>query len=328
MSTKILKTHLNLNQYELQNAVMHPVSSDVVSPVAGQVWYNSTDKLIKYYDGTANQSFASMADIEAAKQGLSVKSSVTAATTEALPAVTYDNGTAGVGATLTADANGALVDIDSVTLIANERLLVKNQVDASQNGIYVVTAIGDGSNPFILTRADDFDDSDAIVPNAFVFVSEGSTYAEQGWALTADAGITVGTTDLNFSQFTGAGGLTVDGTTLENSSGTIGIKDGGVATAKLADGATTFAKMATSAKPYVATFTTGDFTSGVYTLVQSTHGLTAGKFTILVEENDSTNFVNVTDMVVVYEVQSSGDVKIEVNEGSEFNGRVKLIPNA
>ena len=64
---------------------------------------------------------------------------------------TYNNG----AGTLTASSNGALSIDGSVTISTNDRILVKNQTDTKQNGIYVVTATGDGSNPFVLTRAGD-----------------------------------------------------------------------------------------------------------------------------------------------------------------------------
>ena len=82
---------------------------------------------------------------------------VLAATTAALPTATYANGTAGVGATLTATANGAFPDQDGVSIPLNGRVLVKNEATAANNGIYVLTQVGSGSLPWILTRATDFD---------------------------------------------------------------------------------------------------------------------------------------------------------------------------
>jgi hypothetical protein len=84
---------------------------------------------------------------------------VDSATTAALPAYTYANGTAGVGATLTENANGALPAQDGVTLTAGQKLLVKNESGANRkyHGIYTVTQVGNGSNPYILTRASDAD---------------------------------------------------------------------------------------------------------------------------------------------------------------------------
>jgi len=90
--------------------------------------------------------------------GMDRKDSVRGATTAALPASTYNNGTAGVGATLTADVNGAFPVIDGLTYALNEEILVKDQVAGLQNGPYVLTQLGDGSNPWILTRREDADE--------------------------------------------------------------------------------------------------------------------------------------------------------------------------
>ena len=81
--------------------------------------------------------------------GLDLKDSSHAATTAALAAVTYSNGSSGVGATLTADANGALT-VDGQTMVAGERLLVKDQSAGAQNGIYSVTATGSAGAVFVL----------------------------------------------------------------------------------------------------------------------------------------------------------------------------------
>jgi len=85
-------------------------------------------------------------------QGLNWKETARSATTGALPANTYNNGTAGVGATLTGNANGALPAQDGVTLVLNDRLLVKNEAAPANNGIYFVSQVGSGGTPYILTR--------------------------------------------------------------------------------------------------------------------------------------------------------------------------------
>lgn len=95
---------------------------------------------------------------------------VNAATTSALPAVTYNNGAGGVGATLTADANGAFPTTDGVAATINNRYLVKNQASNLQNGVYQLTTVGDGSNPFVLTRTTDSDataefDAQVVIPS-------------------------------------------------------------------------------------------------------------------------------------------------------------------
>lgn len=131
-------------------------------------------------------------------------SPVIAATTTTLPACTYANGTAGVGATLTGNANGALAAQDGITLTAGQRLLVKDQAAPAQNGVYTVTVVGTGSVPFILTRATDFDTAAEIIDGATFFVGQGTTLANSSWALTVNGAITVGTTGLVFAQVSGA----------------------------------------------------------------------------------------------------------------------------
>lgn len=127
------------------------------------------------------------------------KAAVRAKTAAALPSNTYSNGTSGVGATLTATANGALAAVDGVTLAANDRLLVDQEATGSHNGIYVVTQLGDASHPYILTRATDANVASGLV-NATAKVSEGSTFADQEWQCTTNATITVGTTTLVWAK--------------------------------------------------------------------------------------------------------------------------------
>jgi hypothetical protein len=136
-------------------------------------------------------------------------SPVIAATTTTLPACTYANGTAGVGATLTGDANGALAAQDGVTLTAGQRLLVKDQAAPAQNGVYNVTVVGAGGAPFILTRATDFDTAAEIVDGATFFVGQGTALANSAFALTVNGAVVVGTTSLVFAQ---TGGVSFPGT--------------------------------------------------------------------------------------------------------------------
>lgn len=107
-------------------------------------------------------------------EGLSFKDEVKAATTAALPSVTYANGTSGVGATLTATANGAMAAVDSETAPAlNDRYLIKDQSAQLQNGIYIVSQVGTGGTPFILTRAIDANITTEL-NNATVSVTNGT----------------------------------------------------------------------------------------------------------------------------------------------------------
>jgi len=158
---------------------------------------------------TADADAATKAYVDSVAEGLDIKESCVAATTAALAAVTYANGASGVGATLTADANGALAAVDGVTLLATERVLIKDQASALQNGIYIVTTVGDAGAAFVLTRAGDMDGSPASeIPGAFTFIEEGTTQADNGFVCTTNAPVTMGTTAINWSQFSGAGQIT------------------------------------------------------------------------------------------------------------------------
>lgn len=92
-------------------------------------------------------------------------------------------------------------------LTSTSRVLVTGQTATEENGIYV-SAAGAWS------RATDMDSWDEV-PGAFVFVEQGSTYADTGWVCTADAGGTLGTTAISWSQFAGAGTYTADGQGIE-----------------------------------------------------------------------------------------------------------------
>lgn len=116
-------------------------------------------------------------------------------TTSALAAYTYANGTAGVGATITANANGALAAVDGVTLVAGDLLLLQNGAAFADNGLYVVTTVGDGSNPFVLTR-DVRGDTQAKILSSTIKISEGNSRRGAIYEYINDPSITMGTTKL------------------------------------------------------------------------------------------------------------------------------------
>jgi len=150
---------------------------------------------------TADAHAATKAYVDAARSGLDVKQSVRAATTAAV------NLTSQLEAGDTLDT--------SVTLVAGDRVLVKNQGTASENGIYVVQASG------AAVRATDFDGTGEVSGGAFTFVEEGTVNADSGWVVTSNGAITVGTDAIAWVQFSGAGqitagfGLTKSGNTLD-----------------------------------------------------------------------------------------------------------------
>ena len=151
------------------------------------------------FSGNAN-ALVTKGYVDAVKQALDIKESVHVATTANL-AYTYANG----AGTLTAGGVGA-VSLDGQALSSTGlRVLVKDQTDAFQNGIYTVTTCGDGSNALVLTRAIDADVAADLTGGTFVFVEKGTVGGDNGFVFTHDGTPTLGTTALNVAQFSGAG---------------------------------------------------------------------------------------------------------------------------
>jgi hypothetical protein len=216
------RANVDFNKNELQNARVQNLASDPGTPVAGQLYFNSTGGVlvIKFYTGstwitlgrldqisaptsdvsfnsqkatnlatpTAGTDGANKDYVDSVAQGLDIKASVRAATT--------------VAGTL-ASSFIAGASIDGVTLVLGDRILLKNQAAQAENGIRVVTA----GTP---TRATDFD-AWTEVPGAFVFVEEGTANADTGWVCSANAGGTLDTTAITFVQFSAAGIVTASG---------------------------------------------------------------------------------------------------------------------
>ena len=141
---------------------------------------------------------------DAIASGINFHAACRYATTTALPANIYNNGSSGVGATLTAVVNGAL-SVDGVAVAATQRILVKNEVAQANNGVYTVTQAGSGILPYILTRASDFDTAgtgvDQIDAGDFFLITAGVTLANTSWVQQTPLPITVGTTAIVFTQF-------------------------------------------------------------------------------------------------------------------------------
>ena len=144
---------------------------------------------------------ATKAYVDAQLQGLDVKNSVRVATTA--------NGTLS-----SAFANGQTVD--GITLSTGDRILLKDQSTGSQNGIYTVNSSG------APTRATDFDENSEVTGGTFFFVEEGTVNADNGFVMTNDGTVTVGSTALVFTQFSGAGQV-VAGAALTKSGNTLNV---------------------------------------------------------------------------------------------------------
>ena len=177
----------------------------------------SSAKITNLGTPTSDADATTKAYVDGLINGLDIKESVKVATTGNI-AGTYNNGTG----TITASGNGALGNIDGVATTTNDRILVKDQSDAKHNGIYVVTATGDGSNPYVLTRAGDADANAEISGGAFFFVEQGTTNADNGFVTTHNGNPTLGTDNIVFQQFSGAGQITA-GNGLDKSGNSISV---------------------------------------------------------------------------------------------------------
>jgi hypothetical protein len=240
---------------------------------------------IKVADPTDPAHAATKAYVDAARSGLDVKQSVRAATTDPL--------------TIASDLEAGDTLDTTVTLVAGDRVLVKNQSTASENGIYVVQASG------AAVRATDFDSTAEVTPGAFTFVEEGTVNADSGWVLTTNGTITVGTTALAFAQFSGAGsitagnGLTKTGSTID----VVGTTDRITANADSVDIASTY--VGQSSITTLGTITTG--TWDATTVAVTAGGTGVESFTDNgIVYGDGSNALDVTAAGTQYQVLQAG----------------------
>jgi len=192
--------------------------TDSAGLLSASFWQMLTDatsdatasKLVKR-DGSGNAKVATPTDaahiatkgyVDAARQGLDVKQSVRVATTAAI--------------NLSSDLNNGDT-IDGVTLVTGDRVLVKNQGTALENGIYVATASGAASRS---SDANGTADTGELKSGTFTFVEEGTVNSDKGFVVSTNGTITVDTTGIAWTQFSGAGsftsgdGLSQDGNTI------------------------------------------------------------------------------------------------------------------
>jgi len=146
---------------------------------------------------------ATVAWVQALVQGLVMKGDADLATNGALPAYTYSNGTSGVGATLTMNANGALT-VDGTAVTNGMVIGVKDETagSAKYNGLYTQTQLGDGSHPAILTRATNMDTS-AQIQGAYFLTLGGTANTGTGWYVNSTGPYTIGTTAITWGQWNG-----------------------------------------------------------------------------------------------------------------------------
>ena len=214
--------------------------------------------------------------------------------------------------------------IDSLTVVAEDRVLVKDQINAKANGIYIVK---DGA----WIRPLDMDDSHSITPGAFFFVEEGAVNADSGWVVVSDGEITVGTSTINFVQFSGAGQIT-PGVGLGKSGNMIYILDSGVT-------AGTYTKVTVNAQGQVVAATNPDTLSGygitdAINVSEATTSATPNKLLYLNNEaklpasitgNADGNAGSATKLQTARTFSISGDGTATVNFDGTTNANLALV---
>ena len=164
---------------------------------------------------------------------------------------TYNNGTSGVGATLTNSGAQAALVIDGITLNTSDRVLIYTQTDQKQNGVYTVTDTGSVSTNWVLTRSTDTDSyepgtADGLDEGSYFYVQEGDTGAGESYVCNTIGTITFGTTNITFIQFSATpdftGGTNIDITAQTISlTGTVDETNGGTGNNAYTTGDTLYA---------------------------------------------------------------------------------------
>ena len=217
--------------------------------------------------------------VDAAVSNLHIHDSVAAATTAALSGVvTYDNGTSGVGATLTLGT--ALTTLDGWSLSNGDRILVKNQATSAHNGVYTWATGGT-----VLTRATNADQIVELNGGDFFFVVHGTVNGDTGWVITAPV-TTIGSSNVTFAQFSGAGtytagtGLTLVGTQFSVTD-PVATQTGNTGKYLTTDGSTTsWGSISAGASAGGVIWENALTISSNYTLSSSKNGLSVGPIAI------------------------------------------------
>jgi hypothetical protein len=323
----VTKTHVGLGNVDNTTDANKPVSTatqtalDLKAPIASPT-----------FTGTVTLPGAPTSDLHAATKlyvdnvtaGINFHQSVHVATTANLSA-DYNNGTNGIGATLTASANAAWPTIDGHTSFTQyDRILVKNQTDAKQNGIYILSDLGGVSSKWILTRATDADNNPTgeMKNGDFVLVINGTTQASVGYINNSTASpIVIGTDNITYTEFS-AGKTVVAGNGLQEATpGTLSIDTSITATKASVDlkapiDAPTFTGLVTVAASGVA-FTDGtQILEGVPSrtpIIQKTDSYTLSALTerdslIEVAKASATTITIPLNSAVAYPVGTSIDI--------------------
>jgi len=288
-------THVSASITDLESTVKAYSLTSFAAPTASLTM--NSQKITNLAAPTDANDAATKAYVDAARAGLDVKDSVRAATTANI--------------TLSGEQT-----IDGVSVVAGNRVLVKNQSTASENGIYVAAA---GA----WARATDFDSDAEVTPGAFAFVEEGTTNGDAGFVLTTNAPITVGSTSLTFAQFSGAGtilagdGLTKDGSTIN----AVGTADRIAVSADAIDISTAYAGQTSITT--LGTVTTGVWSATQIGVTKGGTGLTSVPQGSVLGANASNTISAIeggtTDGILVYSSASDSVAWAETIDGGTFS---------
>lgn len=181
--------------------------------LTGDVNMSSSGTVTNLQSPTNTTDAATKGYVDAYVQGLDVKKSCRVVTTSGVGSYSDSGGAGGTG-----QLTSCWDQVDDVTVVEGDRVLVLDQTDAKQNGIYIVMA-----TTSTWDRAVDFDENGEVTANAFTFVSEGTDYQDTGWTLTTNDPITLNTHDLDWAQFSGAGSI-IAGAGLSKSGNTMNVE--------------------------------------------------------------------------------------------------------
>jgi hypothetical protein len=325
------KTMVGLSNVDNTTDALKPISTatqtalDLKAPLASPVF---TGTVTLPGAPTSNLHAATKQYVDGLAAGINFHQPVIAATAGNL-AGTYNNGTDGYLATLTKASNGSIGTIDGATVAVGNRILLRAQSDAKQNGIYTITALGDGSNPWQITRAADSDNNPAgeLSNGDFCFVTSGSTNGSKGFIVSTVGTITIGTTDINYAQFNASEAI-IAGTGITKSGATISV-DTSVIQARVAnisdteigylDGVTSSIQTQINAKAASA-----DIAELAQDAVAT--ALAAGTHTnITVGYNDETNAISLTGAVTYTDENAQDAIGNAVGTGLSYNDSTGAI---